>query len=104
MNTLYNRIKELAAAKNVSLAQIERDLNFSNGSISTWKKGKASSDKITQLAKYFGVSTDYLLGMTDQEKGKIDLSNNDAVYTYEGRKIPEEDLEVIRRLLKNPRN
>jgi transcriptional regulator with XRE-family HTH domain len=102
MNTLYNRIKELANAKNVSLAQIERDMNFSNGVISTWKKGKASSEKVAQLAKYFDVSTDYLLGISDNEHGKVDLASHDAIYTYEGRKIPDEDLEVIRRLLKNP--
>lgn len=62
MNTLYLRIKELADSKKVSLAQVERDLNFSNGLISTWKKGKASADKVTEIAKYFNVSTDFLLG------------------------------------------
>ncbi|MCS8563040.1 transcriptional regulator, partial [Pediococcus pentosaceus] len=43
MNTLYLRIKELADERGESLAQLERNLKFSNGIISTWKKGKASS-------------------------------------------------------------
>ncbi|WP_235018441.1 helix-turn-helix domain-containing protein [Pediococcus acidilactici] len=65
MNTLYLRIKGLADKNHLSLAQLERELKFSNGIISTWKKGKASSDKIEKVADYFDVSTDYLLGRTD---------------------------------------
>lgn len=65
MNIIYLRIKELASDKNISLAEIERKLNLSNGIISTWKKGKASQDKISKIADYFNVSTDYLLGRTD---------------------------------------
>lgn len=62
MNTFYLRIKELANEHHVSLARIERDLNFSNGIISTWKTGKATTDKLQKVADYFGVTTDYLLG------------------------------------------
>lgn len=70
MNILYLRIKELAEEKNLSNAQIERDLDFSNGLISTWKTKAASSDRLLKLAKYFNVSVDYLLGKTDiREKG-----------------------------------
>lgn len=65
MNKLYLRVKELATQRKVSLAQIERDLNFSNGIISTWKNRNASQDKIESLANYFGVTTDYLLGKTN---------------------------------------
>ena len=103
MNILYIRIKKLADSRNISLAQVERDLDFSNGAISTWKTGRASSDKLTKLSKYFGVSTDYLLGVSDTVSGKIDLSSNEAIYTYQGREIPKEDLDVIRRLLESPK-
>lgn len=65
MNKLYLRVKDLANQRKVSLAKVERDLGFSNGIISTWKNGRASQDKINQLADYFNVTTDYLLGRTD---------------------------------------
>lgn len=68
MNTLYLRIKELANGRKESLAEIERNLKFSNGIISTWKNGNASSDKLEKVADYFGVSADYLLGRTDNPK------------------------------------
>lgn len=71
MNTVYLRIKELADSKHQSLAQIERSLNLSNGSISSWKKSNPSSDKLKVVADYFDVSTDYLLGRTKDVKDPV---------------------------------
>lgn len=62
MSALYSNIKRLADAHKISLAELERNLKFSNGIISTWKKGNPSIDKIEKVANYFDVSTDYLLG------------------------------------------
>ena len=47
----------------VKASQLVKDLSLSHGAISQWKKGlqKPSSDAIIKIAKYFGVSTDYLL-------------------------------------------
>ena len=62
MSLIYLRIKELAQQRKISLAELERKLNFSNGIISTWKKGNPSVDKVEKVADFFNVSTDYLLG------------------------------------------
>lgn len=85
MNTLYLRIKELATERHESLAQIERDLKFSNGIISTWKNGRASSDKIEKIADHFDVSTDYLLGRTNDPKSSdstLDKKEQDIVALF----------------------
>ncbi|WP_057770788.1 helix-turn-helix domain-containing protein [Lactobacillus selangorensis] len=68
-SVLYRRIKELTQEKHESLAQVERTLGLSNGIISTWKTGKASADKVKLIANYFGVTTDYLLGNSDETHG-----------------------------------
>lgn len=110
MNILYLKIKELADIKGVSLAQIERDLNFSNGIISSWKNGRASQDKLSAIADYFNVSTDYLLGRKEDSKTKnddkqVDLTgigqkeDEEKIFSYEGKEIPRQDLELIRRIL-----
>lgn len=62
VNILYINIKNLATERDISLAQIERDLHFSNGLISSWKNSQASQDKLSALADYFNVSVDYILG------------------------------------------
>lgn len=60
----YDIIKSLAKNKRVSIAEIERKLNLSNGSISKWNASFPNSEPLQKVASYFGVSTDYLLGRT----------------------------------------
>ncbi|GAB9262222.1 helix-turn-helix transcriptional regulator [Ligilactobacillus animalis] len=105
MNILYLKIKELADKKGVSLAQIERDLNFSNGIISSWKNGRASQDKLAAIADYFDVSTDYLLGrpekkLSSEEQETKDLkkfleNNLDNGMTFGDGKVTQEDREKL---------
>lgn len=59
---LYEKIKELAAQKNISIRQLEEKLGFANATLRRWNKNKPSVDKIQAVAKYFNVSVDYLLG------------------------------------------
>ena len=58
------RLFELMQANGVRAAQVARDTGISSGNLSDWKHGrsKPSAAKITMLARYFGVTTDYLLG------------------------------------------
>ena len=49
----------------ITISQLEKELGFSNGSISKWEKVSPSVDKVQKIAKYFGVTTDYLLGLSD---------------------------------------
>jgi Predicted transcriptional regulators len=107
MNILYLKIKELADKKGVSLAQIERDLNFSNGIISSWKNGRASQDKLAAIADYFDVSTDYLLGRPEKS-GNIDENTDytalekalDNAKSFDGKPMSDNDREIVRGILK----
>lgn len=69
--TIYDRIKELASAKHVSVAELERHLGFSNGSLYKWSKTSPSIDKVKTVADYFNVSTDYLLGRSKDVKDPV---------------------------------
>lgn len=106
---LYEKIKELAAQKNISIRQLEEKLGFANATIRRWKNQNPGADKIAKVAKYFNVSVDYLLGLDD--KGPIDrtvdlaeIANKpkdfdwDSFLSLGGKPIPEEDKELIRRL------
>ena len=104
MNIIYSRIKQLANEKHVSLAQVERDLDFSNGVISTWRKSNATQDKILKVANYFNVSTDYLLGRTDNrktDKTSVDIEEAlNSAMSYDGKPLSEHDKNIMRDLLK----
>lgn len=64
---IVDRIRVLANKKNMSLPDLEITLGLGNGTISRWKTSSPNSDKLTKIADYFGVSTDYLLGRSDDE-------------------------------------
>lgn len=68
MNSIQ-KIIELLNQKGISGAKMSKDLGFSNAVFSQWKTGKQnpSIEKLTKIAKYLEVSTDYLLG-TEQNK------------------------------------
>ncbi|WP_195515515.1 helix-turn-helix domain-containing protein [Enterococcus dispar] len=64
--TLIERIKEAAKNRGIhSLAEIERQTGISNGQIRRWDTSSPKIDNIQKVAELLGVSTDYLLGRTD---------------------------------------
>ena len=59
---MLNRILALLKENGITAKKLTSDLEISNSSVSDWKKGsKPSCDVVVKLAKYFGVSTDYIL-------------------------------------------
>lgn len=75
MNT-FQRIQHLADKRGMSIAELERKLNLSNGSIARWKKSAPSSRGLTIIADYFDVSVDYLLGREKDEYSGEDKSED----------------------------
>ncbi|EAC8350583.1 helix-turn-helix domain-containing protein [Listeria monocytogenes] len=69
--TIVDRVKSLCKKRDISLNDLENELNFGKNSIYRWKERNPSIDKIDKVASYFNVSTDYLLGRTNH---KIDLA------------------------------
>lgn len=67
MNT-KDRIKQLAAQRKITIAELERKLHIANGTIGKWDKQNPSIEPLKKLADYFGVTTDYLLGRTEKKK------------------------------------
>ena len=56
---IYVRIKELCAAKGITLAKLEEDTGLSSSIIRKWKNNTSPSiDKVKVIAEYFNVSTD----------------------------------------------
>ena len=48
----------------------EKQLHLSQGTVGNWRSGrnKLSMEAIIKLARYFNVSADYLLGLTDERR------------------------------------
>ena len=67
MNKFPERLKELRIEKNLSIVSLSKEINISSSSLCRWELGQADikGTQLIILSKYFGVSTDYLLGLED---------------------------------------
>lgn len=103
---ILERIKLLVNRKKMTIAELERKLDFSQGSISRWNKTVPGSDKIQKVADYFDVTTDYLLGRTDRPNAYLhedkDITVEEAlesVMSYDGKPLSDNDRDVIKGII-----
>ena len=63
---LYTRIKELCESRGISMAKLSEDLGIAASLIRKWKTTTSPSVyRVKMIAEYFGVSVDYLIGLSD---------------------------------------
>lgn len=78
----YDIFKELCVKKGVSVSKACLEMGLSRSIAAKWKNTQTnpSAEVLPKIAKYFGVTTDYLLG-TETEKAP----------TLEGERIPKRE-------------
>ncbi|HEM3878416.1 TPA: helix-turn-helix transcriptional regulator [Streptococcus suis] len=64
----FEKIKELADRHGISINKLEERLGYSRNTIYNLKTKKPNAERIAEIADYFNVSTDYLLGRTDNPR------------------------------------
>lgn len=110
--TLKDRVKNLAQERGISLPALEAELGFGNSTIVKWDKSTPNADKLNAVAKYFGVSMDFLLNGVDSEglneKDNKDISKDlesimnklssgeDGPASYNGEALDPEAAELFR--------
>lgn len=108
MFSTLEKIKELAKKRGISLAKLEESLGYSTNYFYTLKTKTPNSERLQEIADYFNVSTDYLLGRTDNPviagdkvaKTDIDLKKDAAKsFFYDGHELNDEDYDLIYSLL-----
>ena len=64
---MRNRIRELREDRDLRQIDVAEKTGIDQRTLSNYETGKTNPDSfaIIQLAKFYGVSTDYLLGVTD---------------------------------------
>ena len=58
---IVERVRSLAEKNGHTIASVERELGFGQGSIRNWNKAAPSADKLYKVAKLFNVSMEYIL-------------------------------------------
>ena len=104
----YEKIKELADKHGISLMKLEEDLGYSRNTLYKLKSQKPNAERISEIADYFNVSTDYLLGRTDNPtiasngdtSAPFDLRDIAAQsMLFDGKPLSEEDIDFITAVL-----
>ena len=67
MNNFSDRLKELREEKGLTQAQLAKETGLSRAGIGHWELDKRvpNLDAVIVLAKYFGVTLDYIAGLED---------------------------------------
>ena len=106
----YEKIKELADKREISLTKLEEDLGYSRNTLYKLKSQKPNAERISEIADYFQVSTDYLLGRTDNPRIASDetiggYTSEDLrkmaenAKTFDGKPLTEEDIDAIQNII-----
>lgn len=72
------RIKELRLSKDMTMEELGNKLGKTKSTISTWEKGARSPKmgELEDIASFFNVSINYLLGLSDTDNKKtFELTN-----------------------------
>lgn len=76
--TVYERIENLRKSNGISQGKLEKELGFSNGSISKWKNSMPKPERLQKIADYFNVSVDYLMTGKETEGGETYYLNDET--------------------------
>ena len=89
MNSV-ERVKAICKERKIPISKLERDLGYANGYIGQLRKGVFPDDRLSEIAKYLSVSTEYLITGEQKEKAAIDVVDDDLKeYLDELRNRPE---------------
>ena len=73
------RLKALRESKGMTQRDFATDFGVSKGTVGMWESGAREPrtiDEINRIADYFGVSSDYLLGRTEQKEKPTPVSED----------------------------
>ena len=67
MSKFSERLKELRIKNNLATLKLGKAIGVSDATICRWENGKSDikGNELIKLSIFFGVSTDYLLGLED---------------------------------------
>nr|DAE25695.1 MAG TPA: repressor protein [Siphoviridae sp. ctC6Q17] len=106
----FERVRELAKKQGLSINQLEDKLSFGKNSLYGLKKSNPNSKIIEKIADYFNVSTDYLLGRTDNPRIASDDTASEYTTedlrkmarnakTFDGKPLTDEDVDAITNII-----
>lgn len=107
-----NKLRGLLNLRNKKQIDLHRDLGIPKSTITGYVKGTSlpSPETSQKIADYFNVPRSELdprfkphRASKEDDLKTADLADDDTIFTFEGKPIPEQDLEYMKRLLRGGR-
>lgn len=94
MTIIRNRIRELRRSSGISQEKLAEEMNVTQASISLYETGgNMPIDMLISISGYFGVSTDYLLGISDKVNFSDSTAEHRLIMAY--RELPLKYKEAV---------
>ena len=108
MSEFTKKLINLRESHDWSKTYVANHLGLKNmQTYANWEYGKSEPDNemLAKIARLFDVSVDFLVGnesnKTESKQVKqAEITDDQVVMTFEGKPIPPEDLDLIKRLLR----
>jgi transcriptional regulator with XRE-family HTH domain len=103
MNVLGERIKKLREQHNLSQIRLARALGITNVQLSRYETGDRNPDPeiIKKIADYFNCTTDYLLGLSDNQANN---KSEEIQFTFKGKPLDDELMDLLTIILERLQN
>lgn len=105
--SIFERTKETAQRQGLTVSMLEKRANLSENSLYTWKKSTPKADNLRKVADVLHVSTDYLLGRTDEMNPttvetvkKADIDDDELLLSFQGKDVTPEYRDAIIAILR----
>ena len=106
----FDIVKELCKKQGISINTLEERVGFSRNSLYSWRNSSPKPEKLNVIADYFNVSTDYLLGRTDNPRIASDDTASEYTTedlrkmarnakTFDGKPLTDEDVDAITNII-----
>jgi len=109
MNAFAVRLRSIRKRRKLTQRQLASKLNISQSTIALYETGdrKPDPETINKIADFFNVSTDYLLGRTDDpnpnKEEEVDIKKileQKKKAHWDGRELTEEERRYLSRLIR----
>lgn len=104
---ISSRLNHLLTKNNLKQVDVHNKTGIPASTLTGYFKGSTlpSPGNVQKLADLFNVKKSEIdprfeLNEKKTTKRTVDLADDDAIFTYEGKRIPEEDLEMIKRFMR----
>lgn len=101
---IISLIKELQNKRGLTLSELARRTDVAKSTLSRYLSGSREFplNLADKFASALDVTTPYLLGVENDSSPQrsVELDDDDVIMTFDGKPIPDEDRELIKRLLR----